>query len=498
MSTFVLPVRPEAESFSELVAEQLRKAPWLAVSTLGHALILVLAWLLLPASLPDQPPHAVSVVPLDETPVEVPPVPVPPVPVAEPTPEVVDAKEPNLEQSSDSDAVSDVDADAMLDSDLPSADAFNVTVGLHGPKFGGPKGNGRGTRGTGGPMSRIAPALDWLARHQDADGRWDADQFMKHDMSGTPCDGAGNAVHDVGVTALALMAFVGDGNSMRGGQHRDVVRRAVGWLRGQQDESGRFGPASSSDFIYDHAIATYALCETYGYSQYKLLAPIAQRGVHYLQAHRNPYGAWRYQPRDGDNDVSVTCWAIMALASALHWGLEVDRSALASAQVFLESCTSPDGHCGYSRAGEASARKPGDHASRFPVERGEAMTAAALFCRYFLGQDLKEEASMRGAVQRLLAKKPSWDSKAGSIDHYYWYYASYALYQVGGAPWREWSQALEKALVKTQRGDGNFAGSWDPAGVWGEDGGRVYSTAILALTLQAYYRYGRLVPLAGK
>jgi hypothetical protein len=43
-----------------------------------------------------------------------------------------------------------------------------------------------------------------------------------------------------------------------------------------------------------------------------------------------------------------------------------------------------------------------------------------------------------------------------------------------------------------QRGDGNFKGSWDPNGVWGEDGGRVYSTAILVLTLQADYRHARL------
>jgi hypothetical protein len=50
-------------------------------------------------------------------------------------------------------------------------------------------------------------------------------------------------------------------------------------------------------------------------------------------------------------------------------------------------------------------------------------------------------------------------------------------------------------VVGAQRRDGNFAGSWDPVGVWGEDGGRVYSTAMLALTVQAYYRYARLLPV---
>ena len=90
-------------------------------------------------------------------------------------------------------------------------------------------------------------------------------------------------------------------------------------------------------------------------------------------------------------------------------------------------------------------------------------------------------------------KKPLWSRDDGSIDHYAWYYGTYALYQVGGARWTAWEKALQEAVVKTQRAEGNLLGSWDPEGVWGQDGGRVYSTAILALTLQAYYRYARLV-----
>ena len=59
-------------------------------------------------------------------------------------------------------------------------------------------------------------------------------------------------------------------------------------------------------------------------------------------------------------------------------------------------------------------------------------------------------------------------------------------------------QHLHPAVVKTQNADRapqkwNLHGSWDPIGAWGEDGGRVYSTAILTLTLQAHYRYTPLV-----
>jgi len=64
------------------------------------------------------------------------------------------------------------------------------------------------------------------------------------------------------------------------------------------------------------------------------------------------------------------------------------------------------------------------------------------------------------------------------------------MYQVGGLTWEQW-RTLD-AVVKTQRADGNFAGSWDPDDAWGTEGGRVYSTAMLVLTLEANYRYARV------
>jgi hypothetical protein len=283
---------------------------------------------------------------------------------------------------------------------------------------------------------------------------------------------------------------------MRSGEHREAVRNGVLWLRGQQQDNGLIGTSSSHDFVYDHAIATYALCEAYGLSRYRLLQPVAQRALDYLHAHRNPYGVWRYQPRDGDNDTSVTGWAIMALESGATFGLVVDKSALQCSAAWLDEVADASGHHGYSRQGEPSSRKPGDHASRFPVEKGCAMTAVGLFCRCFLRQDPQQQPVMKAAADRLLERPPLWDERAGTIDHYYWYYATYALFQMGGRHWQQWQKHLAPALLKTQHEDaqqGNLHGSWDPAGVWGEDGGRVYSTALLALCLQAHYRYTRLV-----
>jgi hypothetical protein len=106
------------------------------------------------------------------------------------------------------------------------------------------------------PPPPLHDALRWLARHQDARGSWDADGLMAHDPGDDRCDGAGGADRDVEVTALALLAFLGDGHTSRVGAFRTSVARAAEWLLGQQDAaSGLLGPPRS------HAIATLALCE---------------------------------------------------------------------------------------------------------------------------------------------------------------------------------------------------------------------------------------------
>ena len=154
------------------------------------------------------------------------------------------------------------------------------------------------------------------------------------------------------------------------------------------------------------------------------------------------------------------------------------------------------GRHGYTTAGQRSSRKPGDHGSRFPAERTEAMTAVGLFARFFLGQDPDKTPVMQKAADLLLQRPPVWDEQGGTVDHYAGYYASYALFQMGGKRWTAWQKQLEPTLLKRQcrdPKDGNRFGSWEPACAWGEDGGRVYSTAILALCLQANYRYSRLL-----
>ena len=53
-------------------------------------------------------------------------------------------------------------------------------------------------------------------------------------------------------------------------------------------------------------------------------------------------------------------------------------------------------------------------------------------------------------------------------------------------------------MSASQRTDGEscrYLGSWDPIGPWGLEGGRVASTALMAMCLEVDYRYERVRPM---
>ena len=485
-----------APTFQEVMAEQLRRAPWLTLSMVIHGIAIALLLLIPPNKLvPDT--RAVAIQPPDEAEtIE---------PEEDPEPEIIEPDEPIEPELTNPELVSDIDTPTdALTSDLAPLDSFDLDqsdlmspIGL-GPGSAG-LGHGRlsrkaGARGHSAQAKAIADSLRWLRDHQDEDGRWDADGFMKHDVDGEVCDGPGNGVHDIGLTGLALLAFLGDGSGPYRGEHPDVVKRGIKWLRTQQDESSLCGSPTHQNYVYDHAIAALAMVEAYGMSKSTVIKRSAMAGLEYLESHRNPYGVWRYHPRDGDNDTSITGWCILAYKVARDFDLPVSENAFRMTEVWLDSVTDPQtGHCGYTELGQASARRDPQHEAEYPVGHGEALTAVGLMSRVFLGQTPETNPVIERAAALVSTKPPTWDESAASVDHYYWYYATYALYQLGGPRWKKWQHHLTKAVLRTQRSDGNFRGSWDPAGAWGDDGGRVYSTAILALTLEAYYRYTRVL-----
>jgi hypothetical protein len=241
-----------------------------------------------------------------------------------------------------------------------------------------------------------------------------------------------------------------------------------------------------------------ALTEAYGLSQWPILKKHARNAIEYVHETKNPGRAWRYNmgyvsPHE-QNDVSVTGWMIMCLASAKDFGLPFHESDIIDALAYVDEMTDfTTGRTGYIRKGEYGSRERGDELI-WPGEKVEPMTAVAMLCRVFcaniLDDFVSQEEILKKGANLLRNKPPKWDMEEGTIDYYYWYYGSYAMFQVGGKDWKYWKNRMLDAVLNSQRTDGCEKGSWDPqVDPWGDSGGRVYSTALCTLSLEVFYRY---------
>lgn len=335
-------------------------------------------------------------------------------------------------------------------------------------------------------VDAVRAGIGWLLSHQDDDGMWDPAKFQKHDPQDDPCSGPGGPQYATGITALALLAVLAQGDPI----HAEPANKAADWLVRALDKQGRVSVAAH-DFFYNQVLTTLALVEMTALHGNPRHRAAAEAGLRYIGQHRNPTTGWRYQPRDTDSDTSLAAWCFSVHAAALHAGLAVPTEGVGITLAWLDTATdSATGHCGYTRRYEPSARMPGEHSTRFPVEKGLAMTAAALHGRLLLG--LAPEAPLAQAAAELLATKPPvWEPAA--IDTYYWFHASAALALMPNcAASKKWEAALHKALLGSQGKDKSRKGSWDAVDVWGEPGGRVATTAFAVLALSSPWRLDRL------
>jgi hypothetical protein len=369
----------------------------------------------------------------------------------------------------------------------------NENIGVGGNASGGPPfGQRRPTLKDGIPKpttTATTSGLDWLVRHQSPSGCWDCDGFEANCRSGK-CGGPGGPLFDPGVSGLSMLAFLGHGDTHKSGDYKVTVRQGIKYLKGIQDAEGCFGPRTSNHFTYNHAIAALAMAEAYGMTQSVVLKASAQNGINFIHQCQNPYLAWRYGVRPQDNDTSVTGWMVMALKSAALAGLEVDPAALDGARAWMDKVTEPEyGRAGYTARGNGPAR-PQELMDRFPADKSESLTAVAILTRIFCGAKPGDEMVAKGA-ELCSRSLPVWDEAAGTVDFYYWYYGTLAMFQVGGEKWKRWNDAMTTSIVAHQRMDptDDRRGSWDPVDPWSAEGGRVYSTAVNTLNLEVYYRY---------
>lgn len=334
--------------------------------------------------------------------------------------------------------------------------------------------------------------LTWLVKTQGKDGRWDADGFGA--QLGGKTDGPGTLANaDLGVSGLAMLALLADGNNHRHGRYKQQVKMGLRYLLREQQASGRYG-SDKGPYLFNHAIGAAVMAETYRQTQSPLIKGSASKAIEFLLAARNADGGWRYRAKQDKSDIAATAWAIIALQTAKASGLPVPGYDKLKAKLLtlLASWTDPEsGAVGYmTRArglAPGSRRRHGAFDSRATHLRTHAPTAMAVVSRRLLG----EAAPAWTAGAKLVAGSlPHYggpaEGKLSEADAIYSYFGALAVVPTGADPEERWRAAQLGALIATQRKDGALAGSWDPVGAWGPAGGRVMTTALHVLSLQVW------------
>lgn len=551
-SFVVQPAPASVPADTQVVEAPLKSVPWVAIALAAHMVLLIIAWFVLPQA-PARAENHVIHASREQIPLPPPPQQPPEenlkfdqekVETKDPTQDemiVPDAKDDHAEDPNDKPnrdlADNPNDDPSKHESPHPNRDSSTSATGLGGGAGGGGGGGGKGglehrrPRGHGGPETKFPEqtkaALDWLKDHQNKEGHWSATTFSDdtsrkgarktHNIEFVQPgyrtgDTGWEGVVDVGLTGLSVLAFTGAGYDHKESKeyrnpYKDTLRRAAIYLMRVQRNDGAFGAMDDDASIYNHAICTMAMVELYLLSSDQKLYSYCDRAIQFLLAQQNPGMGWRYDARRQENDTSVTGWMVLTLHTCEMAGFKFDKAKVyADADAWFKLVTVDVK--GYPQVGYDA---PGNGCSRLRTAIDTYDSVPSMDAIYVMSSLFMGTSDLRDPTVQSLAKVctqpenlPKWE--LNKLDYYYWYYASNALFQVGGANWQRWEQGVSATVLKHQRGwhDKDRAanlitaqtldehGSWDPVDAWGSVGGRVYATAINTLTLQTWTRYQKL------
>ena len=307
----------------------------------------------------------------------------------------------------------------------------------------------RGRPVTRRPTQRaVDGALEWLAKTQSPDGSWS--------------DSGGD--RDLRATSLALLAFLGSGETHKVGKHKLVVRGAIKWIRDQQRADGAFTSLDTPQRRADHLVAALAANEAYNLTTSPLFKKMAIVAVEAIssQAPSKPIQFFAGEPPEPE----LAFWLVLLADSSRNGGLSSEPERVAKLAVWLQSLTDKD----TGRTGKSS---------------DPTLTAAFIFGQLRAGKD-RDDALITKSAKNVIQKSLPTGSPIPTDRLVAWHAGTIASYQLGGETWRLWNQALATAFDLDS--ELRF-----PIGSDEDSGGKVATTALAALSLEVYYRYGRAV-----
>ncbi len=238
--------------------------------------------------------------------------------------------------------------------------------------------------GTDASENAVALGLLWLGKQQKKDGSWEYDGSAKAELTAA--------------TGMAVLAYLGAGDTHKDkGKHQKTIQSGLNWLVKHCPATGaNAGKFQSAATMYGQAIGTLALVEAYGMTKDKtlLLGP-AQAAVNYIQKAQAANGSWGYRPGEL-GDTSIVGWQIQALhAAKLTKDIKVDDKVIKNAIKFLDFAGAGDNKSRYGYRDAVGATE------------GTALTAVGLLCRERIdGWDAKNVGLTEG-VTGLLKRGPA-------------------------------------------------------------------------------------------
>jgi len=342
-----------------------------------------------------------------------------------------------------------------------------AAAGSAGDAFAGRSGTGRArgiaTRGgSEASEAAVARGLEWLARHQAADGSW------RFDLEGCRCDGAcrnpGSVRSTTAATGIVLLPFLGAGQTHERGEHAETVTRGLYYLMSKMQATPRGGDLSEGT-MYGHGVATLALAESLGMTGDRMLVPYVRDAVRFLETSQDMHGGgWRYLPGQ-PGDTTVTAWQLAALKSAALAGVEVPSPTIHGICEFLDRVQVNGGE-GYGYLA--------------PQKNRTCTSAIGLLCRIYT--NWPEQETLDRGLAKLAARGPDHEAV------YQNFYLSQALLLRNHPLWPRWNTKNRDHLVARQDRVGHESGSWSFADTDTAPGGRLGHTALAILTLEVYYR----------
>ena len=321
-----------------------------------------------------------------------------------------------------------------------------VIRGLYGARTGGGRASAVGRHGGGGSLTAVLKALRWLKANQKEDGSWDGG-----DSPTAMC-------------GLALLCYMAHGETPASPEFGRTVENAIRYLLYAQGEDGRF-KAAGDHYVYGHAIAAYALAESYGMTKMVMLKDPVVKAIRVIINGQQVGGAWNYDYSDaGRRDMSVVGWQVQALKAAKLAGVYVAGldEAIEKSVAGVKSFAQAGGGFGYDDVGNRPT-----------------LTGAGALCLQLMGH--AQDGAVVSALQAYSDRTPSW--QGDDFGTYGWYYMTQAKFQQGGPSWDKWNKKMLPMLIEAQADDGHWASGTTHKAC------DVYDTTLCCLCLEVYYRY---------